>query len=73
MAPIPLTRWAWLALFAAKAYADCSCAGLDYTNGGSYLIDGSVDADFSFNSVFDGMQMCCCDHHVSVLLMRPAN
>lgn len=55
MAPIPLTRWTWLALLAAKAYADCSCAGLDYTNGGSYLIDGSVDADFSFNSVFDGM------------------
>ncbi|KAK3361620.1 hypothetical protein B0T24DRAFT_496519, partial [Lasiosphaeria ovina] len=28
----------------------CSCSGLDYTNGGSYLIDGTSDRDFTFTS-----------------------
>ena len=33
----------------------CSCSGLDYTNGGSYLIDASSTNDFVFTSEFSGM------------------
>jgi hypothetical protein len=33
----------------------CTCSGLDYTDGGSYLVDGSSDHDFTFTSVFSGM------------------
>lgn len=33
---------------------DCSSTGLDYTNGGSYLIDAKSDASFVFTSVFSG-------------------
>ena len=32
----------------------CSCSGLDYANGGSYLIDGTSDHNFTFTSVFNG-------------------
>jgi hypothetical protein len=32
----------------------CSCTGVDYTNGGSYLIDGSANLNFTFTSVFSG-------------------
>jgi hypothetical protein len=31
----------------------CTCTGLDYTNGGSYLIDGSSNGQFTFNSEFE--------------------
>jgi hypothetical protein len=47
-----------LALFLANVYAqddECSCTGLDYTNGGSYLIDGNSDEDFTFTSMFEGI------------------
>jgi len=46
--------WACLALLANRALADCTCSGLDYTNGGSYLIDGSSDREFVFTSQFSG-------------------
>ena len=46
--------WACLALLANRALADCTCSGLDYTNGGSYLIDGSSDRQFVFTSQFEG-------------------
>ncbi len=57
--------WALLASFAVKTWAqeddyeyeedqECSCSGLDYTNGGSYLIDGNSDSQFTFTSVFEG-------------------
>jgi len=55
--------WALLAGFATGAWAQgtddagCSCYGLDYTNGGSYLIDGNSDVKFSFTSLFEG-QFC---------------
>jgi hypothetical protein len=34
----------------------CSCSGLDYTDGGSYLVDGSSTNDFTFTSEFEGLQ-----------------
>jgi hypothetical protein len=37
---------------APAAEQGCTCTGLDYTNGGSYLVDGSLEADFTFTSVF---------------------
>ena len=43
-----------VALAARGARADCICSGLDYTNGGSYLIDGSSDKNFVFTSEFAG-------------------
>ena len=43
------------ALAARGAQADCICSGLDYTNGGSYLIDASSTNDFVFTSEFSGM------------------
>ena len=33
----------------------CSCAGLDYTDGGAYLVDGNSENDFVFTSTFAGM------------------
>ncbi len=36
----------------------CTCAGLDFTDGGSYLVDGNSDHDFAFTSVFSGMLFC---------------
>ncbi|KAM7203054.1 hypothetical protein V8F33_002402 [Rhypophila sp. PSN 637] len=47
---------AWLALFPLQALADlgtCRCTGLDYSNGGSYLVDGSSDDPFTFTSMFE--------------------
>jgi hypothetical protein len=53
-------------LFAATAFAqNCSCMGLDYTDGGSYLIDGSVQLPFTFHSVFEG----CPDGFVTPVLV----
>jgi len=37
------------------AAQECNCTGLDYTDGGSYLIDGNSDTKFSFNSAFYGV------------------
>ena len=34
---------------------ECSCAGLDYTDGGAYLVDGNSGDDFAFTSTFAGM------------------
>lgn len=49
----------FLALLAASvlpAYSQdgCSSTGLDYTNGGSYLIDATSDDKFVFTSSFEG-------------------
>ncbi len=44
-----------LAAFVTLAAAqECNCTGLDYTDGGSYLIDGNSQNQFTFNSVFYG-------------------
>lgn len=45
---------AGLAVLAARVLADCTCTGLDYTNGGSYLIDGTSSNNFIFTSQFSG-------------------
>lgn len=51
--------WALLSTLLIGVYAQdephCSCFGLDYTNGGSYLVDGNSDNNFAFTSVFTGM------------------
>ncbi|KAK1759900.1 hypothetical protein QBC47DRAFT_294018, partial [Echria macrotheca] len=76
--------WALLALLAASTWAqddaqgdatgdaaqtdECSCTGLDYTNGGSYLIDGNSEASFTFTSEFDGN---CFDASIVPILISP--
>ncbi|KAK3326200.1 hypothetical protein B0H66DRAFT_617092 [Apodospora peruviana] len=37
----------------AADLSTCRCTGVDYSNGGSYLVDGSSSDDFTFTSVFD--------------------
>ncbi|KAK4107849.1 hypothetical protein N656DRAFT_802294 [Canariomyces notabilis] len=59
-----------LALFLANAFAqddECSCTGLDYTNGGSYLIDGNSEEDFTFTSMFEG----CFESTITPILVSP--
>jgi hypothetical protein len=46
--------WACLALLAPRVSADCTVTGLDYTNGGSYLIDATSNSPFTFTSLFQG-------------------
>ncbi|KAK0619364.1 hypothetical protein B0T14DRAFT_392377, partial [Immersiella caudata] len=46
----------------------CTCTGLDYTNGGSYLVDGTSDAPFTFTSVF---QSCVISDIVEPILLDP--
>lgn len=43
-----------LVLQAAADLGTCKCTGIDYSNGGSYLVDGSSDENFTFTSVFEG-------------------
>jgi hypothetical protein len=59
---------ALLAGFIAGAQADCDCYGLDYTNGGSYLIDGYSENKFSFTSQFEGS---CFDADIVPILISP--
>ena len=58
-----LTNSVWavvaLLLVGARAQDDnagCSCSGLDYADGGSYLVDGNSENDFTFYSVFQGTE-----------------
>lgn len=49
--------WLALAVLLARVSADvaaCSSYGVDYSNGGSYYIDGSSNQYFSFITVFQG-------------------
>jgi hypothetical protein len=50
-----LVAVATFVVLATGASATCVCSGLDYTNGGSYLIDGASENDFVFTSEFTGM------------------
>jgi len=59
---------ACLAFLTSRVLADCTCSGLDYTNGGSYLIDGSSDKTFVFTSQFQS----CNDDTVQPILVSPA-
>ncbi|KAK5656877.1 hypothetical protein OQA88_4427 [Cercophora sp. LCS_1] len=54
-------------LFVVSVLADCTCTGLDYTNGGSYLVDGTNTADFTFTSVFQS----CGPDTVEPILLDP--
>ncbi|KAK4168450.1 hypothetical protein QBC43DRAFT_201858, partial [Cladorrhinum sp. PSN259] len=73
--------WALLALLArvVKPQSDdlgyngetnadqCTCSGLDYTDGGSYLVDANSDDDFAFTSVFEG----CFESTITPILVSP--
>ncbi|KAK4214139.1 hypothetical protein QBC37DRAFT_284496, partial [Rhypophila decipiens] len=63
--------WAALTTLLLGVYAQdqpqCSCFGLDYTNGGSYLVDGNSDSNFAFTSVFTG----CIDSSIIPILVSP--
>ncbi|KAK3940466.1 hypothetical protein QBC46DRAFT_260976 [Diplogelasinospora grovesii] len=73
MAPTASAVWALLALLAVNVHArdrstqQCTCSGLDYTNGGSYLIDGNSDNNFTFTSMFTG----CLDSIITPILVSP--
>jgi hypothetical protein len=60
-----MARYAWtfacfvVALAASCLAQDldsplCSVTGLDYTSGGNYMIDGTVEEYFAFTSLFKG-------------------
>ncbi|KAJ2998174.1 hypothetical protein NUW58_g413 [Xylaria curta] len=53
---------------ALRASAACTVFGVDYSNGGSYNIDSSSDAYFTFTSVFQG----CTQESVKPVLVDPA-
>jgi len=46
--------WLGLAGLLARASAECTCAGTDYTHGGTYFIDENSEAYFEFSSIFEG-------------------
>ena len=52
----------------AQETGECSCSGLDYTNGGSYLIDGTSEDSFTFTSLFQG---ACFDASITPILISP--
>lgn len=52
----------------AQSNQGCSCSGVDYTNGGSYLIDGTANLNFTFTSVFNGTYCLSASFHVCRLL-----
>ncbi len=72
MAPSLLSAAALVAamlLLSVTAQNDqCSCSGLDYVNGGSYLIDGGLQSQFTFNSIFTG----CPDGFITPILVDPS-
>ncbi|KAK0742801.1 hypothetical protein B0T18DRAFT_329407, partial [Schizothecium vesticola] len=64
----PTALLAVLASLVSTTWANCDCVGLDYTEGGSYLIDGYSDGLFSFTSVFEG---ACFDASIVPILISP--
>ncbi|KAI0399801.1 hypothetical protein F4802DRAFT_587788 [Xylaria palmicola] len=52
---------------AIRASAACTVYGVDYSNGGSYNVDASSDALFSFTSIFQG----CEQESVKPILVDP--
>ncbi len=63
-----LIPYLWVVLAAWRAHATCTCTGLDYGNGGSYLIDGSSSDRFTFTSIFEGLESRGSRSHPDVLL-----
>ncbi|KAK4149522.1 hypothetical protein C8A00DRAFT_18794, partial [Chaetomidium leptoderma] len=51
----------------AQEADQCACSGLDYTDGGSYLVDGNSDDEFTFTSVFEG----CFQSTITPILVSP--
>ncbi|KAK3905160.1 hypothetical protein C8A05DRAFT_31034 [Staphylotrichum tortipilum] len=51
----------------AQDNAECTCSGLDYADGGSYLVDGNSENDFTFYSVFQG----CFESTITPILVSP--
>ncbi len=65
--------WGSLATLLVDVYANivdgdgddaeqCSCSGLDYADGGSYLVDGNSNDDFTFTSAFEGISLSFSSH-----------
>ncbi|KAK1762352.1 hypothetical protein QBC33DRAFT_283050 [Phialemonium atrogriseum] len=60
--------WVLLAFMLLRGVrADCKSYGVDFSNGGSYQIDGSSNQYFSFISVFQG----CNRENISPVLVSP--
>ena len=59
---MPRYLWILLALLLTSVRADCASYGVDYSNGGSYYIDGSSNQYFSFITVFQGMDFPLAPH-----------
>lgn len=52
---------------AAQTSNTCQSSGLDFTNGGSYTIDSTSNAKFSFTSIFVG----CAAERIEPFLVSP--
>ncbi|KAK4154180.1 hypothetical protein C8A00DRAFT_43041 [Chaetomidium leptoderma] len=59
--------WVLLALLALRASAECTSYGVDYSNGGTYYIDGASNQYFSFVTVFQG----CSQETINPVLVGP--
>lgn len=46
--------WVLLACLFLQVQADCKSYGVDFSNGGSYQIDGTSNDYFTFITVFQG-------------------
>lgn len=62
MARLPWLTSALLGYFAVQTVAqeddsNCTCIGVDYTNGGTYTIDSASSDQFSFDTVFEGKRV----------------
>ncbi|KAK3328557.1 hypothetical protein B0T19DRAFT_476142 [Cercophora scortea] len=71
MASHLLKIWVCLAVVVLHAAADigtCTCTGIDYSNDGSYLVDGSDTSNFAFTSVF---QSCDETDTIEPILVDP--
>ena len=51
-----------LVLTATLVQGQCNATGIDYTDGGQYVVDASSNKNFSFATVFSGMPLptSCC-------------
>ncbi|KAK3686115.1 hypothetical protein B0T22DRAFT_483020 [Podospora appendiculata] len=66
-----LKIWVCLAVVVLHVAADagtCTCTGIDYSNDGSYLVDGSDTSNFAFTSVF---QSCDETDTIEPILVDP--
>ncbi|KAK3383933.1 hypothetical protein B0T24DRAFT_662358 [Lasiosphaeria ovina] len=59
--------WVLLAVLVLRTHAACTSYGVDYSNGGTYNIDGSSNQYFSFVTVFQG----CNQESINPVLVGP--